>query len=89
MGLSWDGEWHDAEGSGRIYSGMNLCGAVDGRTSVNVSSASSVGEQGLSVDGKLGLSCEWNGGCAVRRSGGDHGDDVEEDCAKLGVRIDF
>ena len=90
LGLSWDGEWQDAGGSGRIYGGMNLHDSVDGRTSVNVSGESFVSKQGLSVDGKLGLSYEWDGGyavygeaTAVRRDG------AEEVRANLGMSIDF
>ena len=91
LGLSWDGEWRGAEGFGRIYGGMNLRGAVDGKTSVNVSGVSIANEQkGLSVDGNLGLSYEWNEGYAVygEASAMRH-EDVEEIRANLGVRIDF
>lgn len=31
LGLSWDGEWRGAEGSGHLYGGVNLRGAFDGR----------------------------------------------------------
>ena len=91
LGLSWDGEWQGAEGFGRIYGGMNLRGAVDGKTSVKVSGVSVASEQkGLSVDGKLGLSYEWNEGYAVygETSAMRH-EDVDEIRADLGVRIDF
>ena len=91
LGLSWDGEWQGAGGFGRIYGGMNLRSAVDGKTSVNISGVSIANERkGLSVDGKLGLSYEWDEGYAV------HGevsalrdDDADEVRADLGVRISF
>ena len=91
LGLSWDSEWQDAEGFGRFYGGMNLRGAVDGTTSVNVSGVSIANEQkGLSVDGKLGLSYEWDEGYAVHGEvSALRSDDVEEVRANLGVRIDF
>ncbi|MCY4053426.1 MAG: autotransporter outer membrane beta-barrel domain-containing protein, partial [Hyphomicrobiales bacterium] len=65
--------------------------AVDGKTSVNISGVSIANERkGLSVDGKLGLSYEWDEGYAV------HGevsalrdDDADEVRADLGVRISF
>lgn len=31
-GLSWDGEWHGAGGSGHAYGGVKLRSAFDGRT---------------------------------------------------------
>ena len=91
LGLSWDGEWQTAEGFGRIYGGMNLRGAVDGKTSVNISGVSIFNEQkGLSVDGKLGLSYEWNEGYVVYgEASAMHHEDVDEIRADLGVRIDF
>ncbi len=91
LGLSWDGEWQGAGGFGQIYGGMNLRSAVDGKTSVNVSGVSVANEQDdLSVDGKLGLSYEWDKGyeargevAAMRR------DEVEEFRANLGMNINF
>ena len=91
LGLSWDSEWRAVGGSGHVYGGVNLRGALDGRTSVNVSGFSLVSEQrGLSVDGRLGVSYEWDEGyafhgeaVALRREG------VGEVRANLGVRIDF
>ena len=91
LGLSWDSEWRAVGGSGHVYGGVNLRGALDGRTSVNVSGFSLASEQrGLSVDGRLGISYEWDEGyafhgeaVALRREG------VEEVRANLGVRIAF
>ena len=90
LGLSWDGEWHDIGGSGRIYGGVSLRDALDGRTAVSISGFSLASEQGLSVDGRLGVSYEWDEGYAV------HGealalrrDDAEEIRANLGVSINF
>ncbi len=90
LGLSWDGGWQNIEGSGRVYGGVNLREALDGRTSVSVSGVSLASEQGLSVDGRLGVSYEWDEGyevhgeaTALRR------DDTEEFHASLGVRVDF
>lgn len=91
LGLSWSGGWQAARGFGRIYGGMNLRGAVDGKTSVDISGVSIVNEQkGLSVDGKLGFSYEWDEGYAVHgeASAMQH-DDVDEIRASLGIRIDF
>ena len=90
LGLSWNGEWQDTKGSGRIYGGMNLNDALDGRTSVNVSGFSFASKEGFSVDGKLGLSYEWDDGYSVYgeatalRQG-----DAEEFSTNLGMRIDF
>ena len=91
LGLSWDGEWRGAGGFGRFYGGMNLRVALDGETSVNVSGMSIANERkDLSVDGKLGLSYEWDEGYAVRGEvSALRSDDVEEVRANLGVRIDF
>ncbi|MCY4049515.1 MAG: autotransporter outer membrane beta-barrel domain-containing protein [Hyphomicrobiales bacterium] len=91
LGLSWDGEWQGAEGFGRFYGGMNLRVALDGETSVNISGVSIASERkDLSVDGKLGLSYEWDEGYAV------HGEvlalrdgDAGEIRANVGLRIDF
>ena len=91
LGLSWDGGWQGAGGFGQVYGGMNLRGAVDGKTSVNVSGVSVANERDdLSMDGKLGLSYEWDEGYAIHgeASATDH-DDVDEIRADLGVRIDF
>lgn len=90
LGLSWDGEWQDLGGSGRIYGGVNLHDALDGRTSVNVSGFSFASKEGFSVDGRLGLSYEWDDGYSVYgeamalRQG-----DAEEVRANLGMGIDF
>ena len=91
LGLSWDGEWRGAEGLGQFYGGMSMRGAVDGKTSVNISGVSVANEhKGLSLDGKLGLSYEWNEGYAVHgEASAMHHDDVDEVRADLGVRIDF
>ena len=91
LGLLWNGEWQGAGGFGQVYGSMRLRGAVDGRTAVNISGVSIASERkGLSVDGRLGLSYEWDEGYAV------HGEvsalrdeDVDEIRADLGVRIDF
>ena len=91
LGLSWDSEWQGAEGFGRFYGGMNLRGNLDGRTSVNVSGVSIANEQkGLSVDGKLGLSYEWDEGYTIRGEvSALRDDDAEEVRADLGIKIDF
>ena len=91
LGLSWNNDWQDAEGFGSFYGGMNLRSNLDGRTSVNVSGVSIANEQkGLSVDGKLGFSYEWNEGYAIHGEvSALRNDDVEEVRANLGVRIDF
>ena len=91
LGLSWDGEWREAGGSGYVYGGMNLRGAVDGRTAVNISGLTLASEQrDLSIDGHLGISYEWDEGYAV------HGevvalrhDDADEVRVNLGMSIDF
>ena len=55
LGLLWDGEWRDVGGSGHIYGGINLRGALDGRISVSMSGISLFSEQrGLSIDGRFG-----------------------------------
>ncbi len=90
LGLSWDGEWRDAGGSGHIYGGVNLRDALDGRTAVRATGVLLTNKQISSVDGRLGLSYEWDEGYSVYgeakvlRSGG-----VEEASANLGVRVDF
>ena len=90
LGLSWDGEWRDAGGFGRIYGGVNLRDALDGRTAVRATGVLLTSKQGSSVDGRLGLSYEWDDGYSIYgeakalRSG-----DVEEVSANLGVNIDF
>ena len=91
LGLSWDGEWSVAGGSGHIYGGMNLRGALDGKTAVNVSGSSFVAEwKGLSIDGRLGVSYEWDEGYAVHGEAlTQHRDGVGEVRASLGVSIDF
>ena len=90
LGLSWDGEWRAIGGSGHVYGEIDLRGALDGRTTVNVSGASLTSEEGLSVDGRLGVSYDWDEGYAI------HGEvvalrhgDAEKILASLGMRIDF
>ena len=90
LGLSWDGEWQGAGGFGQVYGGMNLRGAMDGKTSVNVSGVSVANEQDdLSVDGRLGLSYEWDEGYAVHGEVSTLREDDNEIRADLGVRVDF
>ena len=91
LGLSWDGEWQSAEGFGRLYGGMSLHGNLDGKTSVNVSGVSIANEhKGLSIDGKLGFSYEWDEGYAVHGEvSALRNDDAEEVRADLGIRINF
>ena len=91
LGLSWDGEWDAVGGSGRVYGGMNLRGALDGRTSVNISGVSLVSkDDDLSVDGSIGVSYEWDDGYSVygEAKAFRHGN-VEEVRANLGMSIDF
>lgn len=70
--------------------GANLHDALDGRTSVNVSGFSFAGKEGFSVDGRLGLSYEWDDGYSVYgeakalRQG-----DEEEVSASLCMSVDF
>ena len=91
LGLSWDGEWQSAGGFGQIYGGMNLRGAVDGKTSVNVSGVSVANEQDdLSVDGRFGLSYEWGEGYEVHGEvSALRNEDDEEVHANLSVSVDF
>lgn len=91
FGLSWDGGWQDAGGFGQVYGGMNLRSAVDGRTSVNVSGVSITNNRDdLSIDGKLGLSYEWNEGYAFNGEVSVLRDeDTDEIRADLRVQIDF
>ena len=90
LGLSWDGEWQGAGGFGQVYGGMNLRGAMDGKTSVNVSGVSVANEQDdLSVDGRLGFSYEWDEGYAVHGEVSALREDDNEIRADLGVQIDF
>ena len=90
LGLSWDGEWRGAGGSGNVYGGMNLRGALDGATAVNVSGVSLVSERGLLVDGRIGISYEWDEGYAVNGEVTALGHDGENEVrASMGVRIDF
>ena len=91
LGLSWNGDWQDAAGSGRIYGKMNLHNALDGETVVSVSGVPLSRERSeLSADGRLGVSYEWNEGYAVR---GEvtalHRDNAEEIRADFGMSIDF
>ena len=89
--LSWDGGWQGAGGFGQVYGGMSLRSAVDGKTSVNVSGVSVANEQDdLSVDGKLGLSYEWDDGYSVYgEAEASRQGDVEEVGANLGMSVDF
>ena len=91
LGLSWEGEWQGTGGFGQFYGGMNLRSAVDGKTSVSVSGVSVVNKQDdLSVDGKLGVSYEWENGYVVHGEvSALRNDDAGEVRADLGVRIDF
>ena len=89
LGLSWNGEWQDIGGSGRIHGGVSLRDALDGRTAVNVSGVSFAIKQGLSVDGRLGVSYEWDEGYAVHGEAIALRGDAEEVRASLDVRIDF
>lgn len=91
LGLAWDGEWHAIGGSGHVYGGVNLRTDLDGKTSVNVSGISlSSKQKGLSVDGRLGVSYEWDESHAIygeavalRR------DDAGEIRASFGMRVGF
>ena len=90
LGLLWDGEWQGTGGFGQIYGGMNLRGALDGETSVNVSGVSIANERkGLSVDGKLGISYEWDEGYAVHGEVSALRDDADEIRADLGMSVNF
>ena len=91
LGLSWNGEWGGVGGLGRFYGGVNLRGAVDGKTSVSISGVSVANEhKGLSFDGNLGLSYEWDEGYAVHGGAlATHHDDAEEVRVDMGVQIDF
>ena len=91
LGLSWDGEWRDAGGSGHVYGGMSLSAALDGRTAVSVSGVSFANERkGLSADGRLGVSYEWDEGYAVYGEAvTSRRDDTEDVRVNLGAHIDF
>ena len=91
LGLLYDGEWRDVGGSGHVYGGINLRTALDGRTAVNVSGVSFVRERkDISVDGRLGVSYEWDEGYAVHGEAvASRHDNMEEISLNLGVRIDF
>ena len=91
LGLSWDGEWRAAEGSGHVYGGVSLHTALDGRTAVNVSGVSIASERNdLSIHGRLGVSYEWDDGYAVHSEAvALRRDDADEIRANLGVRINF
>ena len=65
LGLLRDGKRRDVVCLGHVYGGMNLYGALDDRTAANVSAISLTCEQkGLSVDGHIGFSYEWDEGYA-------------------------
>lgn len=90
LGISWDSEWQGAGGAVHIYGGMNLRGALDGRTAVDVSGILITSKQDLSVDGHLGVSYEWDGDFAVYGEAvALHRDDTEEIRANLGVSVNF
>ena len=91
LGLSWNGEWRDIGGSGRIYGKMSLHNALDGETTVSVSGIPLSRERDdLSTDGKLGLSYEWDEGYAVRGEvSALHRDNAEEVRADLSMSLDF
>ena len=91
LGLSWDGEWRAAGGSGRVYGRVNLRGALDGKTAVNVSGVSIASERNdLSVDGRLGVAYEWDEVHAVYGEAVVLSRDGEDEVrANLGARIDF
>ena len=90
LGLSWNGEWRDIGGAGRVYGGVNLRDPLDGRTAVRATGVLLTSKQSLSVDGRFGLSYEWDDGYSVYgeakalRNG-----DVEEVSVNSGVSIDF
>ena len=90
LGLSWNGEWRDIGGSGHIYGGVSLHDPLDGRTAVRATGVLLTNKQSSSVDGRFGLSYEWDDGYLVYgeakalRQG-----DVEEVSANLGMRVDF
>ena len=91
LGLSWGGEWRNARGSGHVYGEMSLRRALDGKTAVNVSGFSLVSEQeGLSIDGRLGVSYEWDEAYVVQGEViAQRRDEAEEVRANLGMRIVF
>ena len=79
LGLSFDGDY--------IYGGMNLCTAIDGKTSVNISGVSIASKQDdLLIDGLLGFSYDWS---EDYETYGELFMDADEVRANLGVRIDF
>ena len=90
LGLSWDGEWRDAGGSGRIYGGVNLRDAFDGRTAVRATGVLLTSKQSSSVGGRLGLSYEWDDGYSIygEAKALSQGE-VEEVSANLGMGVDF
>lgn len=90
LGLSWVSEWHGVGGSGRIYGGVNLRDALDGRTAVRATGVLITSKQSSSVDGRLGASYEWDDGYSfygeakALRQG-----DVEAVSANMRMRVDF
>ena len=91
LGVSFDNEYRFSNGLGYLYGGLSIQAPIDGKTSVKVSGVTIANERNdVSVDGKLGLSYEWDDGYSVYgeakalRSG-----DVEEVSANLGISIDF
>ena len=91
LGLSFDGEYRFSNGLGYLYGGLFMQTPIDGKTSVKVSGVTIANERNdVSIDGKLGLSYEWNEGYSVYgEASALHRDDADEVRANLGVRIDF
>ena len=91
LGVSFDNEYRFSNGLGYLYGGLSIQAPIDGKTSVKVSGVNVVSERNdVSVDGKLGLSYEWDEGYAVYgEASALHRDDADEVRANLGVRIDF
>ncbi|MCY4053425.1 MAG: autotransporter outer membrane beta-barrel domain-containing protein [Hyphomicrobiales bacterium] len=91
LGVSFDNEYRFSNGLGYLYGGLSIQAPIDGKTSVKVSGVNVVNERNdVSVDGKLGLSYEWDEGYAVYgEASALHRDDDDEVRANLGVRIDF
>ena len=91
LGLSFDGEYRFSDGLGYLYGGLFMQTPIDGKTSVKVSGVTIANERNdMSIDGKLGLSYEWDEGYSVYgEASALHRDDADEVRANLGVRIDF
>ena len=91
LGLSFDNEYRFSNGLGYLYGGLFMQTPIDGKTSVKVSGVTIANERNdVSIDGKLGLSYEWNEGYSVYgEASALHRDDADEVRANLGVRVDF